>query len=275
MNLNRELNIQPKVLEILMPSNVRIIPRLDIKGPNLIKGIHLEGLRKIGNPNSYAKKYYNDGADEIIYMDVVASLYGRNNLQDVVKSTVKDVFVPITVGGGISTTDDVKRLLRSGAEKISINTAAVKNPELISKISKKFGSQCVVVSIEAKRISSLKWEILIENGREKTNIDALEWAKKVESLNAGEILLTSIDQEGTGKGFDYDLVKQISTNVNIPVIACGGMKNSQDAKKVINESCADAIAVSRILHYDISTIRNIREDLKASNINVRDYEKTS
>ena len=275
MNLNRELNIQPRALKILMPSNIRIIPRLDIKGPNLIKGIHLEGLRKIGNPNCYAKKYYNDGADEIIYMDVVASLYGRNNLQDVVKSTVKDVFVPITVGGGISTTDDVKRLLRSGAEKISINTAAVKNPELISKISKKFGSQCVVVSIEAKRISPLKWEILIENGREKTNIDALEWAKKVESLNAGEILLTSIDQEGTGKGFDYDLVKQISSNVNIPVIACGGMKNSQDAKKVINESCADAIAVSRILHYDISTIRNIREDLKASNINVRDYEKTS
>tara|TARA_B100001287_G_scaffold241182_1_gene215998 strand:- start:1226 stop:2002 length:777 start_codon:yes stop_codon:yes gene_type:complete len=256
-----------------MSSNVRIIPRLDIKGPNLIKGIHLEGLRKIGDPNEFAKKYYLDGADEIIYMDVVASLYGRNNLEDIVKSTVKNVYVPITVGGGIASCDDVKRMLRSGAEKISINTAAVKNPELISEISKKFGSQCVVISIEAKRVGPSKWEVLIENGREKTGIDVLEWAKKMESLSAGEILLTSIDQEGTGNGFDYELIKQISSNVSIPVIACGGMNSSSDAIKVIDDSCADAIALSRVLHYGIYTIQDIRNDLKSSHINVRDFNE--
>ena len=255
-----------------MSSNIRIIPRLDIKGPNLIKGVHLEGLRKIGDPNKFAKKYYADGADEIIYMDVVASLYGRNNLEDIVKSTVKDIYVPITVGGGISSCNDVRRMLRSGAEKISLNTAAVKNPELINEISKKFGSQCVVISIEAKKVAPFKWEVLIENGREKTGIDVLEWAKKIESLNAGEILLTSIDQEGTGNGFDYDLVKEISSNVSLPVIACGGMNSSYDAIKVINESSADAIAISRVLHYGISTIKDIRHDLISSNVNVREFD---
>ena len=157
-----------------MTSNIRLIARLDIKGPNLIKGIHLEGLRVIGDPNKYAKKYYDQGVDEIIYMDTVASLYGRNNLSDIVKKTVQDVYVPITVGGGIRSIDDVKFLLRCGAEKIAINTAATKRPELIREVSRKFGSQCMVLSIEAKKTKDGTWEVYTENGRQKTGKDVLE-----------------------------------------------------------------------------------------------------
>ena len=177
-----------------MTSNIRLIARLDIKGPNLIKGIHLEGLRVIGDPNKYAKKYYDQGVDEIIYMDTVASLYGRNNLSDIVKKTVQDVYVPITVGGGIRSIDDVKFLLRCGAEKIAINTAATKRPELIREVSRKFGSQCMVLSIEAKKTKDGNWEVYTENGRQKTGKDVLEWAKEGESYEAGEILLTSVDK---------------------------------------------------------------------------------
>ena len=193
-----------------MTSNIRLIARLDIKGPNLIKGIHLEGLRVIGDPNKYAKKYYDQGVDEIIYMDTVASLYGRNNLSDIVKKTVQDVYVPITVGGGIRSIDDVKFLLRCGAEKIAINTAATKRPELIREVSRKFGSQCMVLSIEAKKTKDGTWEVYTENGRQKTGKDVLEWAKEGESYEAGEILLTSVDNEGTKKGFDFELVKKVS-----------------------------------------------------------------
>ena len=235
-----------------MTSNIRLIARLDIKGPNLIKGIHLEGLRVIGDPNKYAKKYYDQGVDEIIYMDTVASLYGRNNLSDIVKKTVQDVYVPITVGGGIRSIDDVKFLLRCGAEKIAINTAATKRPELIREVSRKFGSQCMVLSIEAKKTKDGTWEVYTENGRQKTGKDVLEWAKEGESYEAGEILLTSVDNEGTKKGFDFELVKKVSESVSIPVIASGGMGTLDDAIKVATESSADAIAMADILHYERS-----------------------
>lgn len=257
--------------QIIMASNVRLIARLDIKGPNLIKGIHLEGLRIIGDPNVYARKYYESGIDEIIYMDTVASLYGRNNLSDIVKKTVKDVYVPITVGGGIRSIDDVKYLLRCGAEKVAINTAATKNPGLIKEVSRKFGSQCMVLSIEAKRKEN-SWEVYTENGRQKTGLDVMDWVRIGEDNEAGEILLTSVDYEGTKKGFDYELIKKVSESVSIPVIASGGMGEYDHLNEVVKESSADAVAMADILHYERSTIQEIREYCIKSNINVRDYE---
>ncbi len=255
-----------------MSSNIRLIARLDIKGPNLIKGVHLEGLRKIGDPNHFAKLYYDQGVDEIIYMDIVASLYGRNNLQDIIKSTVKDVYVPITVGGGIKSVTDVREILRCGAEKVAINTAIVREPMLIKDISRKFGSQCMVASIEAKKVSDFKWEVYIENGREKTGIDVIEWAQKICDYNAGEILLTSIDKEGTGDGFDHELISAVSQIVPIPVIASGGMQDSSDGIKAVKESYADAIAMADILHYKKSDLPSIRSDFLKNNINVRVFE---
>lgn len=252
-----------------MTSNIRLISRLDIKGPNLIKGIHLEGLKKIGNPNSFAKKYYKEGIDEILYMDVVASLYGRNNLQEIIRNTVKDVYVPITVGGGLKSVDEVREILKCGAEKVAINTAAIKNPELIKQISKRFGSQSIVVSIEAKKINTNTWEAYTENGRERTGVNVLEWARKMDEFNAGEILLTSIDNEGTTKGFDNDLIKIVSNNVSIPVIASGGMGTKDHALSVIRESNADAIAMAHVLHYEKLSLQDIRRELNSNNINVR------
>lgn len=254
-----------------MTSNIRLISRLDIKGSYLIKGIHLEGLKKIGNPNVFAKKYYKDGIDEILYIDVVASLYGRNNLEKIIKSTVKDVYVPITVGGGIRSIEDVRQILKCGAEKVAINTAVTKNPSLIRQIIKRFGSQSIVVSIEAKKIANNKWEVYTENGREKTGIDVLDWARKVDDLGAGEILLTSIDNEGTLKGFDNNLIDVISKNVSIPVIASGGMGNIDHAVSVIKDANADAIAIANVLHYGELSVPEIRDKLIEKDINVRKY----
>lgn len=250
-------------------SNIRLIPRLDIKGPNLVKGIHLEGLRVMGDPQEFAVGYYRDGADELIYMDIVASLYGRNNLTDIVKRTVKNVFIPITVGGGIRSTDDVKHILRSGADKVAINTAAINNPDLIHQVSKRFGSQCMVLSIEAQSNGPGKWEAFTDNGREKTGKDVLEWARKGVELGAGEVLLTSVDREGTRKGFDIELVKAVSEAVPVPVIASGGMGQTQDMIDVIQKGKADAVAMADVLHYRRMKIQDIRQVAVDSNIHVR------
>ena len=249
--------------------NIRLIARLDVKGPNLVKGIQLEGLRKIGDPNVFAKKYYEQGADEIIYIDIVASLYNRANLMDIVRRTTNDVFVPITAGGGIRSVDDVKEILRSGADKVAVNTAAIKDPELIRQISLKFGSQCMVLSIEAKRIGPGKWEAYYDNGREKTGIDVVDWARKGYELGAGEILLTSVDREGTQKGFDCELVKAVSSIVPIPVIASGGMGTIHDLEKVVIEGEADAVAVASILHYEKTTLPEIKREASQRGINMR------
>jgi len=250
-------------------SNIRLIPRLDIKGPNLVKGIHLEGLRVMGDPQEFAVGYYRDGADELIYMDIVASLYGRNNLTDIVKRTVENVFIPITVGGGIRSTDDVKHILRSGADKVAINTAAINNPDLIHQVSKRFGSQCMVLSIEAQSNGPGKWEAFTDNGREKTGKDVLEWARKGVELGAGEVLLTSVDREGTRKGFDIELVKAVSEAVPVPVIASGGMGQTQDMIDVIQKGKADAVAMADVLHYRRMKIQDIRQVAVDSNIHVR------
>jgi imidazole glycerol-phosphate synthase subunit HisF len=249
--------------------NIRLIARLDIKGPNFVKGVHLEGLRKIGDPNLFAKQYYDKGIDEIIYMDIVASLYNRNSLQDIIQRTTQDVFIPITVGGGIRSIDDVREILRAGADKVAVNTAAIKRPELIREISQRFGSQCMVLSIEAIKVGDKKWEAYYDNGREKTGIDVVEWAKKGYDLGAGEILLTSIDKEGTSKGFDCELVKAVSSAVPIPVIASGGMGNIGHLKTVITEGMADAVAVADVLHYGKMSVGEIRQGAAEREINVR------
>ena len=228
---------------------VRIIPRLDIKGPNLVKGIHLEGLRVLGKPEDFALQYYRDGADEIIYMDVVASLYGRNNLVEIVERTAKNISIPLTVGGGIRNLDDIKNILRVGADKVAINTAAINNSSLITQGANSFGSQCIVVSIEAKRKENGDYEAYTDNGREKTGVDIFEWAKEVEDLGAGEILLTSIDKEGTEKGYDIELIRKVSRSVSIPVIAHGGAGRKEHILEVIREGIADAVAVASLLHY--------------------------
>jgi imidazole glycerol-phosphate synthase subunit HisF len=213
--------------------NVRLIARLDIKGPNLIKGVHLEGLRVIGDPQDYARRYYEQGADELLYIDIVASLYGRSKLTEIVRRAARDVFVPMTVGGGIRTIDDVSDLLRSGADKVAVNTAAVRRPELIGEVAQRFGSQCMVLSIEAKQQSSGRWEVYTDCGRERSGIDVVEWARQGVERGAGEILVTSIDREGTRKGFDLALTGAIAKAVNVPVIASGGYGKAEDLNEVV------------------------------------------
>jgi len=252
--------------------NLRLIARLDIKGPNLIKGIRLEGLRKLGDPNRFAKKYYEQGIDEIIYMDIVASLYERSNLVNIVRKTTQDVFIPITVGGGIRSVDDAKEILRAGADKLAINTASIKRPELIREISERFGSQCMVLSIEAKRTGERKWEAYCDNGREKTGIDAVEWAREGSRLGAGEILLTSVDREGTRKGFDCELVREVSMGVPIPVIASGGMGGFSDFAEVVESGHADAVAMATVFHYGEISVMDLRRDAITRGIKVRNVE---
>lgn len=252
--------------------NIRLIARLDIKGPNLIKGINLEGLRVIGSPNEYAIKYYEQGIDELIYMDSVASLYGRNHLSELVINASKNIFVPITVGGGIRSTEDATKILRSGADKVAINTAAVLNPKLISEIALHFGSQCMVLSIEAKKIGLNKWEVYTDNGREKTGKDLIEWVKEGVSMGAGEILLTSVDQEGTRKGFDIDLLNTVSSIATVPVIASGGMGRPDDLIEAVNSGNVDAVAMADIIHYEKYQISEIRNIARKNKINLRFYE---
>lgn len=249
-------------------TGVRLIARLDIKGPNLIKGIHLEGLRVIGDPQEHARAYYEQGADELIYMDVVASLYGRNSLHNIVSHAAKDIFVPLTVGGGLRSVEDVYDVLRVGADKVAINTAAVLRPTLLTEVARKFGSQCMVLSIEAKWQGSY-WEAYTENGRERTGLDVVNWAKQGVALGAGEILLTSIDREGTRKGFDIDLIRAVSDVVTVPVIASGGMGQSDHFIDAVQNGYADAIAIADILHYDRATIKDIKSKAESAGIRVR------
>lgn len=246
----------------------RLISRLDVKGNNLIKGVHLEGLRKLGDPQEFAYRYYQQGADEIIYMDVVASLYGRNNLSEIVEHTAENVFIPITVGGGIRSIADVKHLLRCGADKVAINTAAIETPTLLSDIAEVFGKQCVVVSVEAGRQENGDWAVYTDNGREKSQYEVREWVTKAEALGAGEVMLTSINQEGTGQGFDLELIKLVSQAVNIPVIASGGMGTIEHAKNAYLHG-ADAIAMADILHYNKMSIPEIRSGLMEAGVPVR------
>ncbi len=250
-------------------ATLRLIPRLDIKGSNLIKGIQMEGVRVLGDPREFASSYYQSGADELLYMDVVASLYGRDQLLDIVRHTAANIFIPITAGGGVRSVDDAAELLRAGADKIAINTAAVSRPELISEMAHHFGSQCMVLSIEAKQAAAGKWLAYTDNGRENSGIDVVEWAIKGVGLGAGEILLTSVDREGTRRGFDTALVQAVRQAVPVPMVVSGGMGKPEDLTEVVLKGGADAVAMADILHYKRSTLAEIRQVATDSGIQVR------
>lgn len=242
-------------------NKTRIIARLDVKNDFVIKGIHLEGLRKVGNPNEMAREYYNQGVDEIIFMDAVAAYYDRNSLTEIIEKACKDVFVPITVGGGIRKIKDIQIALNAGADKIAINTRAVQNPNFIKEASEVFGSQCIVSSIDAKKTAKDKWEVYVDNGREPTGKDVIEWAQEVETLGAGEIMLTSIDKEGTKKGFDIELNKRVSEVVTIPIISSGGAGNSEHIAEVIQNTNIDAVSIASLFHYKIEQVHVLKEYL--------------
>lgn len=232
-----------------MGFTVRVIPRLDIKGPNLIKGIQFDGHRVLGTAEQFADYYYRAGADELIYQDAVASLYRRNSLLDIVRRTASRIFVPLTVAGGIRSVDDVRDLLRAGADKVAINTAATEKPKLLRDVANAFGSQCVVSSIEAFHRRDGRYEVWADYGREPTGLDAFDWAKRVVDLGAGEILLTSINRDGMGRGYDLELIERISEAVPVPVIACGGAGDIPHFVEAVQRAGADAVAAASVFHY--------------------------
>ena len=244
----------------------RVIARLDVKGPNVIKGVHLECLRIVGKPGMLAEKYYLEGADELIYIDIVASLYGRDNLLNVVHEASDKIFIPFTVGGGVRTLDDIREFLKAGADKVAINTALTKKPEFVDEASQMFGSQCIVASIEAKKVADGKWEAYTDNGRERTGLDVVQWAKEIERRGAGEILLTSIDQEGTQKGFDLEIVNQVASAVAIPIVISGGAGCLEDISLCMKECSVDSIAIASLLHYNKNTISEIKNHLSTRGI---------
>lgn len=241
----------------------RLIARLDVKNEWVIKGIHLEGLRKVGKPLEMANHYYREGVDEIIFMDAVASLYGRNNLFQTIEKACEQIFVPITIGGGIRSLKDIELALKSGADKIAINTQAIKQPDLIREAALTYGSQCIVGSIEAKRKGN-SWEAYVDNGRESTGLDAIEWAKKLEGLGAGEIMVTSIDHEGTKRGFDKILSDTILSVVSGPVILSGGAWKSDHFLEINKDYPPDGLAVASILHYHHKSVSEIKSCLTNS-----------
>ncbi len=249
--------------------NIRIIPRLDIKGQNVIKGVHTEGLRIVGDPKKLVAEYYRQGADEIIYMDIVASLYQRNLDFEQLKSVSDNIFIPFTVGGGIRSVGDINNALRSGADKVAINTYAIKNPEFLTEAAKKFGAQCIVLSVEAKKTAPGKWEAYTDGGRERTGLDAVDWIKKGIELGVGEILITSIDQDGTYNGYDMDLIKEITAFAPIPVIVHGGAGRKETILAAIREGKADAISASSIFHFNKSTISEVKEYLDNQGLKIR------
>lgn len=247
----------------------RIIPCLDVKDGRVVKGINFVNLRDAGDPVETAKKYSDEGADEICFLDITASHEERNTMIDVVERTAGEVFVPLTVGGGVRTLEDVRQLLLAGADKVSINTAAVKDPDFVRRAADRFGSQCIVVAIDARSVSENKWEVYTHGGRKPTGIDAVEWAKKMEENGAGEILLTSMDKDGTKSGYDLRLTRAISRAVSIPIIASGGAGTLEHLAEGVREGEADAVLVASIFHYGEYSIKEAKEFLASEGISVR------
>ncbi len=251
----------------------RIIPCLDIKNGKVVKGINFERLTNIGDPVEYAKMYETQCADEIVFLDITASYEEREIIKDIIEKGAKELRIPLTVGGGIRTLEDFRSILKSGADKVSINSAAVKKPNLIKEASKEFGSQCVVVAIDGKRDEKGNFKVYIKGGRENTGLDLVQWAKKCEELGAGEILLTSMDADGTKKGYDIQMTKEIVENVRIPVIASGGCGSIKDIVDVFEKTNCDAALVASLFHYKEATIDEVKEELAKNNISVRRIEK--
>lgn len=248
--------------------SIRVIPRLDIKGPNLVKGVHFEGLRVLGKPEHFARHYYETGADELFYMDAVASLYGRNSLVQIIERTAQEIFIPLAVGGGLRTVEDIRTVLRAGADKAAINTAAIQRPELIREASRRFGSSTIVVSIEAIRKADGRYEAYADYGRQSTGLDPFEWAVRAVELGAGELVVTSINNEGTGRGFDLELTRRIAESVPVPVIASGGAGTIDHLCEVIAKGNADAVSVASLLHYNYVRERRHADDEFRSEGNV-------
>ena len=254
-------------------ANIRLIGRLDVKMQHLIKGIQYEGWRKVGDPGEFARNYYEQGIDELIFMDVVASLYERNNLTEIVEHTAQETFIPLTVGGGIRTLQDVKQVLSVGADKVAVNTIATREPDILKAMSDTYGSQATVLSIEAKRNrDGVTWEAMTENGRNHTGLDVVDWAAKAESYGAGEILLASIDRDGTRKGMDIELIKAVTSAVNIPVIATGGVGEPAHVVDAVQQGGAEAVALARALHYQDISLADLRSSLENAGLSVRPLE---
>ena len=250
----------------------RIIPCLDVKDGRVVKGTNFVGLRDAGDPIELAKKYDDERADELVFLDITASHERRGTIVDIAKGCASQVFIPFTVGGGIRTVDDMRVILKAGADKISVNSAAVKNPEIIREGAQKFGSQCIVLAVDAKRVvdnNELRWEVYVNGGRKPTGIDCLEWVKKAVALGAGEILLTSMDADGTKDGYDIELNRAVSEAVNVPVIASGGAGELEHFYRVLIEGKADAVLAASVFHYGKYTIRQVKDYLKSRGVEVR------
>lgn len=238
--------------------NLRIIARLDVKMNWLIKGVQMEGWRKVGDPAEFAERYAREGVDELLFMDVVASLYQRNNLHDIVEHVASKVFIPMTIGGGIRTAEDVKSLLDRGADKVAVNTAATQRPELLTEISDRYGAQATVLSIEAIGNGRGSWQAMTDNGRNHTGRDVVQWAKEAQERGAGEIILTSIDRDGTGKGFDVELIQAVCDVVTIPVVASGGLGARSDLLDLVGATEASAAASAGALHWGKTSVAELR-----------------
>ena len=247
----------------------RIIPCLDVNKGRVVKGVSFINLRDAGDPVELAEFYDREGADEVVFLDITASHERRKTVIELAGRTAEKVFIPYTIGGGIDSIEDIREILRKGADKISINTSAVKNPELIAESSKVFGSQCIVVAIDAKKVGSNHWEVFIHGGRTPTGLDAVVWAVEAEKLGAGEILLTSMDKDGTKDGYDIELTKAVVSSVNIPVIASGGAGSLEHLRDVFTQANADAALVASIFHYGEHTVRDAKKYLKSQGINIR------
>lgn len=252
-----------------MANKIRLIARLEVKNNYLVKGIQLEGLRKLGDPHEFAQRYYAQGIDELLYLDIVASLYNRNNLSDIVRRTTDDIFIPFTVGGGLRTLADVHNTLQQGADKVAVNTAALKDPALITQVAEAYGSQCMVLSIQAKRRRGAPgWEAYYDNGREHSGRDVIEWAKEGVARGAGELFLMSVDSEGLGRGMDQELIAAVCAAVSVPVIAAGGAASAADIAGAAQNG-ASAVALSSLLHYGRATVGGLKDELEALGVEVR------
>ncbi len=247
----------------------RIIPCLDVTAGRVVKGVNFVELRDAGDPVEIARRYNDQGADELTFLDITASSDQRDIILNIIEDVSSQVFIPLTVGGGVRTVEDVRRLLNAGADKVSINTSAVTNPQLVADASSRYGSQCIVVAIDAKQVSPGKWEIFTHGGRTPTGLEAVAWAKKMENMGAGEILLTSMDRDGTKNGFDLELTRVISDSVNIPVIASGGVGNLQHLADGILKGHADAVLAASIFHYGEYTVQEAKKFMSDQNIPVR------
>lgn len=247
----------------------RIIPCLDVRDGKVVKGVNFVGIREVGDPVECAMEYDRQGADEICFLDITATHEGRRTMVDVVRKTAEHVFVPLTVGGGIGSVEDFREILRAGADKVSVNSAAVKNPELISQAAEIFGSQCVVAAIDAKRDEKGRFKVVVHGGRKDTGLDAVEWAKKCQELGAGEILLTSMDTDGCREGFDLELLRAVCSVVSIPVIASGGCGRLEHFSQVFEETGADAALAASLFHFRELTVQEVKEHLAEHEIPVR------